>query len=86
MYFFSFIEYSKLTFVLSRKWNEELLSLACQALEKDLPLSAEAPGGMIQYRRSLTVSFFFKCYVEVLLRLQKQVRTDMLGVIITDVL
>ncbi|XP_070199819.1 xanthine dehydrogenase/oxidase-like [Littorina saxatilis] len=58
--------------LVGRKWNEELLSLACQTLAEDLPLSDEAPGGMIQYRRSLTVSFFFKCYMDILQRLHKQ--------------
>ena len=60
-------------FLSRRKWNEELLSKACETLAEDLPLSAEAPGGMIQYRRTLTVSFFFKTYLDVLQRLQKQV-------------
>ena len=60
-------------FLSPRKWNEELLSKACEILAEDLPLSAEAPGGMIQYRRTLTVSFFFKTYLDILQRLHKQV-------------
>lgn len=36
------------------------------ALIEDLPLSPSAPGGMIQYRRSLTLSLFFKFYLHVL--------------------
>ncbi|KAL8590330.1 hypothetical protein ACOMHN_006446 [Nucella lapillus] len=58
--------------LIGRQWNEELLSEACKHLAEDLPLSAEAPGGMIQYRRSLTVSFFFKTYLQILHSLQKQ--------------
>ncbi|XP_076463872.1 xanthine dehydrogenase/oxidase-like isoform X2 [Babylonia areolata] len=58
--------------LIGRQWNEELLSEACERLAEDLPLSAEAPGGMIQYRRSLTVSFFFKAYLQILQHLQAQ--------------
>ncbi|KAK7104188.1 xanthine dehydrogenase/oxidase-like isoform X2 [Littorina saxatilis] len=58
--------------LVGQKWNEELLSKACETLAKDLPLSEEAPGGMIQYRRSLTVSFFFKAYLDILRRLHAQ--------------
>nr|KAG5686895.1 hypothetical protein BaRGS_012443 [Batillaria attramentaria] len=53
-------------------WNEELLSRACSLLCEDLPLEAGAVGGMVQYRRTLTLSFFFKFYLAVLQKLQQQ--------------
>nr|KAG5712866.1 hypothetical protein BaRGS_007463 [Batillaria attramentaria] len=52
-------------------WNEELLSKACDLLTSDLPLDPASPGGMVEYRRTLTVSFFFKFYLTVLQQLQK---------------
>ncbi|KAK5579855.1 hypothetical protein RB653_009543 [Dictyostelium firmibasis] len=46
-------------------WSRGLLNDACMNLEQDLPLAAGAPGGMIEYRRSLTTSFFFKYFLTV---------------------
>ncbi|ESO98492.1 hypothetical protein LOTGIDRAFT_226623, partial [Lottia gigantea] len=48
-----------------RKWNEEVVKIACEYLEKDLPLSHDAPGGTVEFRRTLTTSFFFKFYLSV---------------------
>ncbi len=62
-------------FSLNRVWDENLLSTACQLLSDDLPLPPGSPGGMEPYRRTLTLSFFFKFYLTVLHRLQeRQVR------------
>ncbi|KAG1664102.1 Xanthine dehydrogenase/oxidase [Nymphon striatum] len=55
-----------------RKWNMDMFEDAVMQLEEDLPLSPDAPGGMIQFRRSLSTSFFFKFYLNVLNDLQKQ--------------
>lgn len=46
-------------------WNQETLELAYEYLMEDLPLAPSAPGGMIQYRRSLTLSFFFKAFLAI---------------------
>lgn len=43
-------------------WNPELIELVTSCLEHDLPLSASAPGGMVEYRRVLAASFFLKFY------------------------
>ncbi|XP_071454952.1 xanthine dehydrogenase isoform X2 [Hetaerina americana] len=48
-----------------KKWDMKLLEEVCNAIVKELPLSPDAPGGMIAYRRSLTLSFFYKFFVEV---------------------
>ncbi|XP_077980210.1 xanthine dehydrogenase/oxidase-like [Glandiceps talaboti] len=48
----------------ARKWNNELLEDVLRMLSKDLPLSSS--GGMVEYRRSLLQSFFFKFYLKVL--------------------
>lgn len=59
----------ELTFVLPRLWNESIIQDACQLLAEDLPLKPGAPGGQVEYRRSLTTSFFFKFYLNVSQRL-----------------
>ncbi|KAH3859134.1 hypothetical protein DPMN_101850 [Dreissena polymorpha] len=43
-----------------RSWDDSLVSHVCGSLADELPLSPGAPGGMAEYRRSLTLSFFFK--------------------------
>ncbi|XP_046572351.1 LOW QUALITY PROTEIN: xanthine dehydrogenase/oxidase-like [Haliotis rubra] len=50
-------------------WNDELVDKACRTLESDLPLEPGSPGGMVEYRRTLTTSFFFKFYLSVSKRL-----------------
>ncbi|XP_068201119.1 xanthine dehydrogenase/oxidase-like [Palaemon carinicauda] len=47
------------------KWDETLLEKGLDLLLEDLPLNASAPGGMVEYRRTLTLSFFFKFYLGV---------------------
>lgn len=46
--------------LIGKYWNDQILDVAYQNLLQDLPLAASAPGGMIQYRRALTLSLFFK--------------------------
>ncbi|GAM28786.1 hypothetical protein SAMD00019534_119620 [Acytostelium subglobosum LB1] len=46
-------------------WSRDILDKVWETLEKDLPLAQGAPGGMIEYRRSLTTSFFFKYFLTV---------------------
>ena len=52
-----------------RPWDESLVQDACQLLAEDLPLKPGAPGGQVEYRRSLATSFFFKFYLNVSQRL-----------------
>ncbi|XP_048257190.1 xanthine dehydrogenase/oxidase-like [Haliotis rufescens] len=52
-------------------WNDVLLERTCEHLASDLPLSPGSPGGMVEYRRTLTTSFFFKFYTDVTQRLQQ---------------
>ncbi|KAK3754121.1 hypothetical protein RRG08_024195 [Elysia crispata] len=57
-----------------RRWDNSLLECACSQsfLPADLPLPPGAPGGMIAYRRTLTLSFFFRFYLSVLQKLQQR--------------
>ncbi|MEE6490038.1 hypothetical protein FKM82_015769 [Ascaphus truei] len=49
-----------------RHWDEEMLSEACRLVLDEVSLPASAPGGMVDYRRTLTISFLFKFYRQVL--------------------
>jgi xanthine dehydrogenase/oxidase len=49
--------------LIGRPWNEDIVHEASKTLTEDLPLAPSAPGGMIEFRRSLTLSFFFKFYM-----------------------
>ena len=45
-----------------RPWDDTLLQDAVQQLLKEFTLPSDVPGGMPEYRRSLTISFFFKFF------------------------
>nr|XP_056708333.1 xanthine dehydrogenase/oxidase [Euleptes europaea] len=51
------------------EWKEKLLQEACCMLASEMNLSPSAPGGMVDFRRTLTLSFFFKFYLTVLQKL-----------------
>uniref|UniRef100_A0A8C3W8T2 aldehyde oxidase n=1 Tax=Catagonus wagneri TaxID=51154 RepID=A0A8C3W8T2_9CETA len=59
--------------LLGRRWDELLLDEACRLLLDEVSLPGWAPGGRVEFRRTLVVSFFFKFYLEVLQELKKQV-------------
>lgn len=52
-------------------WNKKTIEEAYSTLLEDLPLDAAAPGGMILYRRSLTLSLFFKIFLTISQKLQQ---------------
>ncbi|XP_076100385.1 xanthine dehydrogenase/oxidase-like isoform X2 [Mytilus galloprovincialis] len=58
--------------VVGRKWDESLIDDVCRLMADDLQLTPGAPGGMVEYRRTLTTSFFFKFYLTTQLQLQQQ--------------
>ncbi|XP_036419585.1 xanthine dehydrogenase/oxidase isoform X2 [Colossoma macropomum] len=51
--------------LIGRRWGEELMEDACSSLAEEMTLSPSAPGGMVTYRRALTISLFFKFYLTV---------------------
>ncbi|XP_011496569.1 PREDICTED: xanthine dehydrogenase-like, partial [Ceratosolen solmsi marchali] len=59
--------------LINKKWTESLLDNIVDILIEEMPLPGDAPGGMVLYRRSLTVSLFFKAYVHILRQLYKNV-------------
>lgn len=56
-----------------RRWGEELLQEACSSLAEEMNLDPSVPGGMVTYRRTLTLSLFYKFYLSVLQKLRAQV-------------
>lgn len=50
-------------FLIGKCWNKELLHGALKVLEKDIVLKQDAPGGMVEFRQSLILSFFFKFFL-----------------------
>ncbi|KAH0621634.1 hypothetical protein JD844_023158 [Phrynosoma platyrhinos] len=52
--------------LIGRNWNEQFLDEACRLILEEIVMSPSAPGGKVEYRRSLLVSFFFRFYLEVL--------------------
>lgn len=59
--------------VIGMKWNNEMLEIHNKELIDELPLDPGAPGGMILYRRSLTLSLFFKAYLDISQELEKSI-------------
>ncbi|KAJ4762776.1 Xanthine dehydrogenase/oxidase [Rhynchospora pubera] len=55
---------SKTVKLLSGKtWDEKSMLEALDLLKDDVVISDDAPGGMVEFRRSLTLSFFFKFFM-----------------------
>ncbi|XP_055300085.1 xanthine dehydrogenase isoform X3 [Sitodiplosis mosellana] len=53
-------------------WNEALVEKINKELMNELPLAPNAPGGNILYRRSLTLSLFFKAYLDIAQKLERK--------------
>uniref|UniRef100_A0A3B4H0Y7 xanthine dehydrogenase n=1 Tax=Pundamilia nyererei TaxID=303518 RepID=A0A3B4H0Y7_9CICH len=56
--------------IIRRPWDDETLSQAYDILLEELALPPSAPGGKVEFRRSLTLSLLFKFYLEVLHKLK----------------
>jgi len=46
-------------------WDQKALSAALEKLQQDVNITADAPGGMVEFRRSLAASFLFRFLVSV---------------------
>ncbi|XP_040888151.1 aldehyde oxidase 6 [Toxotes jaculatrix] len=55
----------------ARPWDDETLSRAYDILLDELALPPSAPGGKVEFRRSLALSFLFKFNLEVLQKLRE---------------
>uniref|UniRef100_A0A8D3E3Y3 xanthine dehydrogenase n=1 Tax=Scophthalmus maximus TaxID=52904 RepID=A0A8D3E3Y3_SCOMX len=52
--------------LIARPWDDEVLSRAYDVLLDELALPPSEPGGKVEFRRSLTLSFLFKFNLEIL--------------------
>ena len=52
-----------LKYLKNKPWTNETIEVATQSLLEDFPLAPDAPGAMVQYRKSLASSFLFKAYL-----------------------
>ncbi|XP_046738971.1 xanthine dehydrogenase isoform X2 [Diprion similis] len=62
--------------MIGKKWDEPLLDSVFDSLMIELPLPGNVPGGMVQYRRALTLSLFFKAFLQI----TKYLNMDSIGV------
>ncbi|XP_072545990.1 xanthine dehydrogenase/oxidase [Salminus brasiliensis] len=62
--------------LIGRPWGKKLMEDACSFLAEEMMLSPSAPGGMVAYRRTLTISLFFKFYLTVLHKLAQEHLSD----------
>lgn len=46
-----------------KPWNQDTTNTALTLLENEIPMGEGAPGGMVEFRRSLISSFFFKFFL-----------------------
>lgn len=60
------------TAAVGKHWDDDLVEIVSNELIDELPLAPNAPGGMIHYRRSLTLSLFFKAYLHITEVLERQ--------------
>ncbi|TMX00399.1 hypothetical protein EJD97_000889 [Solanum chilense] len=60
---FSFAASKTSHFLVGKNWNKELLHGALKILGEEIALKEDAPGGMVEFRKSLTFSFFFKFFL-----------------------
>ncbi|KAK1336525.1 hypothetical protein QTO34_002556 [Cnephaeus nilssonii] len=51
--------------LIGRPWNEEMLDAACRLVLDEVSLPGSAPGGKVEFKRTLIISFLFKFYLEV---------------------
>ncbi|XP_059872327.1 aldehyde oxidase isoform X2 [Delphinus delphis] len=51
--------------LIGRRWDEEMLDTACRLILDEVSLPGSAPGGRVEFRRTLIISFLFKFYLEV---------------------
>ncbi|XP_044200638.1 aldehyde oxidase 5 [Thunnus albacares] len=62
--------------LVGRSWGEDLLSEACRFLKEDVDVSPMIHGGKAEYRKTLTISFFFKFYMQVVLEMRDRDVSD----------
>ncbi|CAG9798533.1 unnamed protein product [Chironomus riparius] len=52
-------------------WSRDLVETVNKSLLEEIPISADAPGGVVSYRQSLMLSLFFKAFLNISSTLEK---------------
>ena len=60
---FLFLQQKTKDYLIVKTWNNELLQGVLKVLERDILIKEDALGGMVEFWRSLTLSFFFKFFL-----------------------
>ncbi|KAI9110887.1 hypothetical protein K1719_018007 [Acacia pycnantha] len=50
-------------YLIGKIWGEDLLQNTLKVIQNDVFLKENAPGGMVEFRKTLTLSFFFKFFL-----------------------
>jgi xanthine dehydrogenase/oxidase len=64
--------------IVGMQWNNSMLEKALQLIPEDLSATSDVPGGMPEYRQTLSMSFFYKFYMTVLGRVAANVSVEAL--------
>ncbi|KAH0511700.1 Aldehyde oxidase 1 [Microtus ochrogaster] len=59
--------------LIGRPWDEEMFHTACRLVLNEVTLPGSAPGGKVEFKRTLIISFLFKFYLEVCQSLKRMV-------------
>ncbi|XP_011311010.1 xanthine dehydrogenase/oxidase [Fopius arisanus] len=59
--------------MVGKHWTSEMLESTYRFLIEEFPLDDAAPGGMILYRKSLTLSLFFKGFIHIMKHLHRDI-------------
>ncbi|XP_044734533.1 xanthine dehydrogenase-like [Chrysoperla carnea] len=51
--------------LIGQKWGKHILDIAYENLLEDFPLAQNAPGGMVNYRKTLMLSLFLKGFLKI---------------------
>lgn len=62
------------TLAIGKAWDQDLVELINKSLIDEISLPADAPGGMTMYRRSLTLSLFFKGFLSISRELERTLK------------
>ncbi|CAN6803431.1 unnamed protein product [Brassica oleracea] len=50
-------------FLIGKSWSKSLLQEVLEVIQSDVLIDEDAPGGMVEFRKSLVLSFFFKFFL-----------------------
>ncbi|KAJ2950078.1 hypothetical protein O0L34_g11418 [Tuta absoluta] len=52
--------------IIGKQWNEDLVNIVFESLTEELQLDLSVPGGMAAYRKSLSLSMFYRYFLNIM--------------------